>query len=203
MKRASRLRRARPQRARCRSPRTPKRSRTPLEGSNEVAAVPGADDERVLPSEPRATLAETAERESPASPRSEDAVSCGTAVLGPPRPARPLGSHLGQAAYSGTSPSQGARPLLHPLGVGSTGPWAHCCSFRGSWPWPRTCVCVTFAEEEFQLILSPSRLLWPSRPPLIYLHALIWPFSKIFSAPLSYFVACLRLLSWSSSSRLL
>lgn len=166
MRRASRLPRARPQRARCRSPRTPKRSRTPPEGSNEVAAVPGADDVRVLPSEPRATLAEPAERESPASPRSEDAVSCGTAVLGPLRPARPLGPHLGQAAHSGTSPAEGLALSRTHLGVGSIGPWAHCCSFRGSGPWPKTCVCVTFAEEEFQLILSPSRLLWPSRPPL-------------------------------------
>lgn len=166
MKRASRLPRARPQRARCRSPRTPKRSRTPPEGSNEVAAVPGADDVRVLPSESRATLAETAERESPASPRSEDAVSCGTAVLGPPRPARPLGPHLGQAAYSGTSPAKGLALFCTHWGWGAPAPGRTAVVSAAPGPGPRL-VCVSRSlKKSSSLFLSPSRLLWPSRPPL-------------------------------------
>lgn len=56
------------------------------------------------------------------------------------------------------------------------------------------CVCVTFAEEEFQLISLTIPVALAEPPPSIYLHALIWPFSKIFSAPFYYFVACLRLL---------
>lgn len=164
MRRASRPPRLRPQRARCRPPRTPKRSRTPPEGSDEVAAVPGADDARVLPSEPRATLAKPAERESPASPRSEDAVSRGTAVPGPPRPAGPLGPHLGQAAHSGTSPAEGSPSPAPTRGWGAPAPGRTAVVSAAPGPGPRL-VCVTFAEEEFLLIFSLPRVLWPSLPP--------------------------------------
>lgn len=201
VKRASRLRRARPQRARSRPPRTPKRSRTPPEGSNEVAAVPGADDERVLPSEPRATLAETAERESPASPRSEDAVSCGTTVFGPPRPARPLGSHLGQAAYSGTSPAKGLALSRTHWGWGAPAPGRTAVVSAAPGPGPGL-VCVSRSLKSSSLFSHHPGCF--GRAAHLYLFARTHlAFSKIFSALLSYFVACLRLLSWSSSSRLL